>query len=111
MLRAFSPANSARGQSEANAADWEPGLFLAYYRNFATPSIAATLHQNGEIIERPVKRSYDTAIVTYELITGGLTGDRGRHMIRLLNYAHHHVPGHQDDLLYIVPIRWAREHA
>lgn len=99
------------------AADIELGFFLAYYRNFAIPSIAATLHHNGEIIERPLKRSYDTAIVTYELITSGLNSDRGRHMIRLLNHAHRHVPGSQDDFLYVlltllvVPIRWARTHA
>lgn len=126
-------AESARRQTEAApegweatyrqmvlydlAADIELGFFLAYYRDFAIPSIAATLHHNGEIIERPMKRSYDTAIVTYELITSGLNSDRGRHMIRLLNHVHRHVPGSQDDFLYVlltllvVPIRWARTHA
>ncbi|WP_052136991.1 oxygenase MpaB family protein [Arthrobacter sp. PAMC 25486] len=124
---------SARHQSAAAAANWEAtyrqmvlydlaadielGFFLAYYRNFAVPTIAATLHHNGEIIERPMKRSYDTAIVTYELVTCGSNSDRGRHMIRLLNHAHRHVPGSQDDFLYVlltllvVPIRWARTHA
>ncbi|POH60292.1 hypothetical protein [Arthrobacter glacialis] len=72
---------SARHQSAAAAANWESmyrpmvlydlaadtelGFFLAYYRNFAIPSIAITLQHNGEIIERPMKRSHDTAIVTY----------------------------------------------
>ncbi|GAA4657792.1 oxygenase MpaB family protein [Arthrobacter cryoconiti] len=99
------------------AADMELGFFLAYYRNFAIPSIAATLQRNGEIIERPMKRSYDTAIVTYELITSGLDSDRGRHMMRLLNHVHRHVSGSQDDFLYVlltllfVPVRWARAHA
>ncbi len=128
-----SRTESARRQTEAAPNDWkatyrqmvlfdlaadiELGFFLAYYRNFAVPSIAATLQLNGEIIERPMKRSYDTAIVTYELITSGLNSDRGRHMIRLLNHAHRHVPGSQDDFLYVlltllvVPIRWARTHA
>ncbi|MFB9164112.1 oxygenase MpaB family protein [Arthrobacter psychrochitiniphilus] len=126
-------AGSTRHQSDAKPEDWEAtyrqmvlyylaadielGFFLAYYRNFAVPSIAATLQRNGEIIERPMKRSYDTAIVTYELITSGLNSDRGRHMIRLLNHVHRHVPGSQDDFLYVlltllvVPIRWARTHA
>lgn len=36
------------------AADVELGFFLAYYRNFAIPSIAATLQRNGEITQRPV---------------------------------------------------------
>lgn len=132
MRMTLSLAESARLQTEADpeaweatyrqmvlydlAADIELGFFLAYYRNFAIPSIAATLQRNGEIIERPMKRSYDTAIVTYELITSGLNSDRGRHMIRLLNHVHRHVPGSQDDFLYVlltllvVPIRWAREH-
>ncbi|ALO68686.1 hypothetical protein AS189_18805 [Arthrobacter alpinus] len=99
------------------AADIELGFFLAYYRNFAIPSIASSLLQNGEITARPMKRSYDTAIVTYELIASGLNSDRGRHMIRLLNHVHRQVPGSQDDFLYVlltllvVPIRWARAHA
>lgn len=46
------------------AADIELGFFLVYYRNFAIPSIAATPQLNDEIIEHPMKRSYDTAIVT-----------------------------------------------
>ena len=96
------------------AADVELGFFLAYYRNFAVPSIAATLQRNGEITQRPMKRSYDTAFVTYELICNGLNSDRVRHMIRLLNHVHRHVPGNNDDFLYVlltllvVPIRWAR---
>ncbi|MBP2412032.1 hypothetical protein JOF48_000831 [Arthrobacter stackebrandtii] len=49
-----------------------------------------------------MKRSYDTAVVTYELITSGLNSDRGRHMIRLRNHAHRHVPGSQDDFLYVL---------
>ncbi|MEV8181515.1 oxygenase MpaB family protein [Specibacter sp. NPDC078692] len=126
-------ASSAREQTNANAEDWEAtyrqmvlydlaadmelGFFLAYYRNFAVPSIAATLHRNGEITQRPIKRSYDTAIVTYELVCNGLDSDRGRHMIRLLNHVHRHVPGNNDDFLYVlltllvVPIHWARTHA
>lgn len=78
-------SESASHQSEAAPEAWEAayrqmvlfdlamdiglGFFLAYYRNFAVPSIAATLHHNGEIVGRLMKRSYDTAIVTYELIT------------------------------------------
>lgn len=99
------------------AADMELGFFLSYYRNFAVPSIAATLHANGEIQQRPMKRSYDTAIVIYELIASGLDSDRGRHTVALLNRAHRNVPGSPDDYLYVlltllvVPIRWAQRHA
>ncbi|UKA55173.1 DUF2236 domain-containing protein [Arthrobacter sp. FW305-BF8] len=99
------------------AADMELGFFLSYYRNFAIPSIASTLHANGEIQQRPMKRSYDTAIVIYELIANGLDSDRGRDMIALLNRVHRNVPGSKDDFLYVlltllvVPIRWSRRHA
>lgn len=98
------------------AADIELGFFLSYYRNFAIPRIAATLYRNGEILERPMKRSYDTAIVIYELIASGLDSDRGEHMVALLNRAHRNVPGSADDYLYVlltllvVPVRWAQQH-
>ncbi|MBP2412021.1 hypothetical protein JOF48_000820 [Arthrobacter stackebrandtii] len=84
------------------ASDIELGFFLADYRNFAVSSIAVTLQRNGKISERPTKRSYDTAIITYELMTRGLNSDRSRHMTRLLNHAHRHVPGSQEDFLYVL---------
>jgi hypothetical protein len=99
------------------AADMELGLFLSYYRNFAIPSIAATLAKNAEIQHRPMKRSYDTAIVIYELIANGMDSDRGREMVDLLNRVHRNVPGSKDDFLYVlltllvVPIRWIQKHA
>lgn len=99
------------------AADMELGFFLSYYRNFAIPSIATTLHRNAEIQQRPMKRSYDTAIVIYELIACGMDSDRGREMVALLNQVHRHVPGSKEDFLYVlltllvVPIRWTQRHA
>lgn len=99
------------------AADMELGFFLSYYRNFAIPSIAATLHTNAEIQQRPMKRSYDTAIVIYELIATGLDSDRGKEMTALLNRVHRNVPGSKDDFLYVlltllvVPIRWTQRRA
>lgn len=63
-------SESARHQADAAPGNWEAtyrqmvlydlasdielGFFLAYSRNFAIPSIAATLQRNGEIIERPI---------------------------------------------------------
>ncbi|GAB3557830.1 hypothetical protein GCM10027405_03330 [Arthrobacter alkaliphilus] len=99
------------------AADMELGFFLSYYRNFAIPSIAAALHTNAEIQQRPMKRSYDTAIVIYELISSGLDSERGKAMVELLNRVHRNVPGSKDDFLYVlltllvVPIRWIQRHA
>jgi hypothetical protein len=99
------------------AKDMELGNFLSYYRNFAVPHLAETLVVNREIIERPTKRSYDTAIVIYELIANGLDSPRGQEMIELLNRVHRYVPGTPEDFRYVlltllvVPIRWAQEHA
>ena len=98
------------------AKDMELGNFLSYYRNFAVPQLAETLAENGEIVERPTKRSYDTAIVIYELIANGQESPRGREMITLLNRVHRYVPGTKNDFLYVlltllvVPIRWTRAH-
>ncbi len=94
------------------ADDLKLGFFLAYYRNFAIPSGSATLVRNGEIPARPMKRSIDTGMVIYELIASGLDSERGRHMTTLLNRVHRHVPGSQEDFLYVlmtllvVPLRW-----
>ncbi|UZX03288.1 DUF2236 domain-containing protein [Arthrobacter sp. CDRTa11] len=98
------------------AEDMEFGFFLAYYRNFAIPSGAATLVGNGEIPQRPMKRSIDTGVVIYELVANGLDSERGRKMTELLNRVHRHVPASQEDFLYVlmtllvVPIRWTRRH-
>ena len=98
------------------AKDMELGNFLSYYRNFAVPQLAETLVGNGEIIEHPIKRSYDTAIVIYELIANGLDSPRGQEMVALLNRVHRYVPGKPEDFRYVlltllvVPIRWAQQH-
>jgi hypothetical protein len=98
------------------AEDIKFGFFLAYYRNFAIPSGAATLVRNGEIPARPMKRSIDTGLVIYELIACGLDSERGRQMTALLNRVHRHVPGSPEDFLYVlmtllvVPIRWTELH-
>jgi hypothetical protein len=94
------------------AADMDFGFFLAYYRNFGVPSLAKALEATGEIMSRPQKRSYDTAIVIYEIISGGFESDRGQAMISLLRNVHKNVPGSNEDFVYVlmtllvVPIRW-----
>lgn len=98
------------------AEDMKLGFLLAYYRNFAIPSGSDTLVTNGEIPARPLKRSFDTAIVIYELIANGLDSGRGRQMTALLNRVHRHVPGSDEDYLYVlmtllvVPMRWTQRH-
>lgn len=99
------------------AEDMDLGFFLAYYRNFAVPSLARSLEATGEIRSRPQKRSYDTAIVIYEIIAGGLDSERGQAMVSLLRRVHRGVPGSNADFVYVlmtmlvVPIRWVDQHA
>lgn len=94
------------------AEEFEVGFFLSYYRNFSIPHIARTLAGTGEVEARPAKRSFDTAIVMYELIEDGVDGERGKAMVDLLRRVHHGVPGTNQDFLYVlatllvVPIRY-----
>lgn len=96
--------------------DAQIGLMLSYYRSFAVPSIARTLHHSGAIKSEPRKRSVDTALILYELIDGELQSDRALEMIDLLVSAHRHVKAPSEDFLYvlfslaIVPMRWIEKH-
>ena len=92
------------------------GFFIAYYRNFAIPSIARTLAERGETTARPMKRSYDTGIVIHEIIVNGFDSDRGQAMVGLLRRVHKGVPGSGEDFLYVlmtllvIPLRWVGRH-
>jgi hypothetical protein len=92
------------------------GFFIAYYRNFAIPSIAKTLAHRGETTARPMKRSYDTGIVIHEIIVNGFDSDRGEAMVELLRRVHKGVPGSGEDFLYVlmtllvIPVRWVQQH-
>lgn len=92
------------------------GFFVAYYRNFAVPSIAKTLFERGETTARPMKRSYDTGIVIHEIITNGFDSERGDKMVELLRRVHKGVPGSAEDFQYVlmtllvIPLRWIDAH-
>lgn len=98
------------------SAEMRAGFFIAYYRNFAIPSVAKTLAERGETTARPMKRSYDTGIVIHELIVNGFDSDRGQAMVELLRRVHKGVPGTGEDFLYVlmtllvIPIRWIERH-
>ena len=98
------------------ATEIRAGFFIAYYRNFAIPSIARTLASRGETAARPMKRSYDTGIVIHELIVNGFDSDRGQKMLDLLRRVHQGVPGSGEDFLYplmtllVIPLRWIDAH-
>ncbi|MDF9752544.1 oxygenase MpaB family protein [Arthrobacter sp. ES3-54] len=92
------------------------GFFVAYYRNFAIPTTARTLATTGEMKSRPMKRSYDTGIVIYEIIANGFEHERSQAMIELLRRVHKGVPGTPDDFVYVLmtllvlPLRWTERH-
>ncbi|MET4143791.1 oxygenase MpaB family protein [Arthrobacter sp. UYCo732] len=92
------------------------GFFVAYYRNFAVPSIAKTLFDRGETTARPMKRSYDTGIVIHEIIVNGFGSERGDRMVELLRRVHKGVPGSAEDFRYVlmtllvIPLRWIDAH-
>lgn len=98
------------------ATEMRAGFFIAYYRNFAIPSIAKTLAARGETAARPMKRSYDTGIVIHELIVNGFDSERGQKMVELLRRVHRGVPGTSEDFLYVlmtllvIPLRWIDSH-
>ncbi|MFF2243396.1 oxygenase MpaB family protein [Arthrobacter sp. NPDC058130] len=98
------------------ATEIRAGFFIAYYRNFAIPSIARTLASRGETAARPMKRSYDTGIVIHELIVNGFDSERGQKMLDLLRRVHQGVPGSGEDFLYplmtllVIPLRWIDAH-
>ena len=97
--------------------EFRAGFFIAYYRNFAIPSIAKTLVSKGETTARPMKRSYDTGIVIHEIIVNGFDSERGSAMVELLRRVHRGVPGSSEDFLYVlmtllvIPVRWADRYA
>jgi len=70
------------------ADDMRYGLNMAFYRTFAVPRIATLLGHTGEVQREPAKRSYDTALVMYELIAAGFENPRGQEMLKLLNRVH-----------------------
>lgn len=96
--------------------EFHSGFFVSYYRNFTIPSTARTLAERGEMKERPMKRSYDTAIVIHEIITNGFDSERGQAMIDLLRRVHKGVPGSSEDFTYVLmtllvlPLRWINKH-
>ncbi|GAA4032685.1 hypothetical protein GCM10023063_15000 [Arthrobacter methylotrophus] len=96
--------------------EFHSGFFVSYYRNFTIPSTAKVLAERGEMQHRPMKRSYDTAIVIHEIITGGFDSERGQAMIELLRRVHKGVPGTSEDFMYVLmtllvlPLRWIEKH-
>lgn len=78
------------------------GWQLAFLRPFAVPRTAATLVGSGELVHQTRKRAYDTGLVIYEIVYGGIDSARGRQMVALMNRAHHGHGIKQEDLTYVL---------
>lgn len=65
------------------------GWQLAFLRPFCTPGMAKTLVDAGHLVHSPLKRAYDTGLIIYEIVYNGLEHPRARHMVSIMNQAHH----------------------
>lgn len=83
---------------------WEhrSGLNLAFYRIFAVPHMAKLLVHTGHIQAAPIKRTYDTGLLMYDLSYHGPEHPRGREVIRKINAMHRRWDIANEDHLYVL---------
>ena len=78
------------------------GWQLAFLRPFAVPRMAQILSHAGQLIHDPRKRAYDTGLIIYEIVYGGLDSPRARQMVSLINRAHHGRGIDAEDMTYVL---------
>ena len=78
------------------------GWQLAFLRPFAVPRMARTLVGAGQLVDNPRKRAYDTGLIIYEIVHGGLESPRAREMVSLINRAHHGRAIVGEDMTYVL---------
>jgi hypothetical protein len=92
--------------------DTTRSLELAFFRTFAVPTIARTLHASGEFTQRAQKRYDDTDLLISSFVEEGYDSERGKAAIRRVNRIHGRFPIANEDFLYVLssmvlePIRW-----
>jgi len=92
--------------------DTTRALELAFFKTFASPTIAALLHSTGEFTERGQKRYDDTDLLISAFAEDGWDGEVGKRALRRMNQIHGRFAIENDDLLYVLsamvaePIRW-----
>jgi mpaB/rubber oxygenase-like protein len=92
--------------------DTTRALELAFFKTFASPTIAALLESTGEFTERGQKRYDDTDLLISAFSEDGWDGEVGRRALRRMNQIHSRFPIANDDFLYVLsamvlePIRW-----
>ena len=84
------------------AATMAAGLNLAFYRSFTAPRIAGLLGKTRVIIDQPVQRASDTAVLVWEMVMHGFEHERGRAALRRMNQIHAAFAIPEEDFLYVL---------
>jgi hypothetical protein len=92
--------------------DTTRSLELAFFKTFASPSIAALLDSTGEFRQRGQKRYDDTDLLISAFSEDGWGGEQGKRALRRMNQIHGRFEIANDDFLYVLsamvlePLRW-----
>lgn len=85
---------------------------LAQIQTFGIPSISKILRRTCQYELSGSKRLDDTRAILVEIMKDTVHSERGAHMVKHLNWIHHHYPISNDDYLYtlalfmVEPNRW-----
>jgi hypothetical protein len=92
--------------------DTSRALELAFFKTFASPSIATLLDSTGEFTLRGQKRYDDTDLLISAFSEDGWAGEQGKRALRRMNQIHGRFEIANDDFLYVLsamvlePLRW-----
>jgi mpaB/rubber oxygenase-like protein len=92
--------------------DTTRALELAFFKTFASPTIARLLDSTGEFTKRGQKRYDDTDLLISAFSEDGWDGEVGTRALRRMNQIHSRFTIANDDFVYVLsamvlePIRW-----
>jgi hypothetical protein len=92
--------------------DTARALELAFFKTFASPSIAELLASTGEFVLRGQKRYDDSDLLISAFSEDGWDGETGKRALRRLNQIHSRFEIANEDFLYVLsamvlePMRW-----
>jgi hypothetical protein len=92
--------------------DTARALELAFFKTFASPTIAELLDSTGEFVLRGQKRYDDSDLLISLFSEDGWDGDRGKRALRRMNQIHGRFEIANEDFLYVLsamalePMRW-----
>jgi hypothetical protein len=78
------------------------GFQLAFYAPMGVPAIARVLVESGHFLRATTKRSYDSALVMYEIIHGGVDSERAQRMIAMMGRMHDRPDIRPQDFTYVL---------